>query len=62
MIAPSREAISAKAAAQLAAFFISIAFWHQPDQPGRSDDIRCSGQTGSGWQWVKTAPLPKAEF
>jgi len=40
MMAPSREAVSAKAAAQLAAFFISIAFWHQPDQPGRSDDVR----------------------
>jgi hypothetical protein len=22
--------------------------WHEPDQLGRSDDVRCSGETGSG--------------
>jgi len=27
--------------------------WHETDQPSRSDDVRCSGQTGSGWQGVE---------
>jgi hypothetical protein len=31
--------------------------WHEPDQPTLSDDVRCSRQTGSGWQRVKTALL-----
>jgi hypothetical protein len=35
----------------------SVRCWHQPDQPGRSDDVRCSGYTGSGWQRVKPARL-----
>ena len=29
----------------------------EPDQPGRSIDVRCSGKTGSGWQRVKSARL-----
>jgi hypothetical protein len=35
----------------------NVRCWHQPDQPGRSIDVRCSGQTGSGWQSVKPARL-----
>jgi hypothetical protein len=32
-------------------------FWHEPDEPGWSDDVRRSGQTGSGWRRVKPARL-----
>jgi hypothetical protein len=25
-----------------------VCLWHQPDQPGRSGDVRCLGTTGNG--------------
>jgi hypothetical protein len=31
--------------------------WHLTDLAGLADDVRCSGQTGSGWQRVKSALL-----
>ena len=33
---------------------------HETDQPGWSDDVRCSTSTGSGWQKVKTALLTQS--
>jgi hypothetical protein len=36
---------------------VDVRLWHQPDQRGRSDDVRCSGQTGSGRLGVKSALL-----
>jgi hypothetical protein len=30
-----------------------VSCWHEPDQMGCSDDVCCSGKTGSGWQSVK---------
>jgi hypothetical protein len=38
----------------------NVASWHEPDQPGRSVDVRCSVSTGSGWQTVKTAHPKRA--
>ena len=35
--------------------------WHFSDQPGRSDDVRCSGETGSGWLCVKRRDGPILE-
>jgi hypothetical protein len=30
---------------------------HEPDPPGRSDHVRCSGESGIGWQKVKPARM-----
>jgi hypothetical protein len=33
-----------------------VACWHEPDHPVRSDHVRCSGRTGSGWQMDRKDP------
>src|SRR5260221_8540122 len=34
-----------------------VACWHETDQPGRSDDVRCSGEIGNGRKRGKLSRL-----
>jgi hypothetical protein len=36
---------------------VGVCYWHQPDLPGRSDDVRLSGKTGSERWAVKVTRL-----
>jgi hypothetical protein len=37
----------------------NVAYWHEPDESGRSDDVRLLGRTGSGRRSVKSALLTR---